>query len=66
MVSVEVDADGDGDVDWSVPVVSSDGFVSRAQKVALDVSYDSVFYLRKSGQGEAIIARLRVSEECGL
>ena len=66
MVSVEVDADGDGDVDWSVPVVSSDGFVSRAQKVALDVSDNCVFYLRKSGQGEAVVARLRISEECGL
>jgi len=65
MATVEVDADGDGDVDWIVPVVGSDGFVSRAQELALDVSIDSVFYLRKSGQGEAVVARLRVSEECG-
>lgn len=65
MVAVEVDEDGDGDVDRSLPVNSSDRFVSRAYDMGIDLSYDGVFYLRKSGQGEAVIARLRVSEECG-
>ena len=63
MVSVEVDADGDGAIDWVVPVQPSDGFVSRMQDVALSVSA-GVFYLRKSGQGRAVVARLRVSAEC--
>jgi hypothetical protein len=65
MVTVEVDADGDGDVDLTVPVESSEGFVSRVHDVELDVSIDGVFYLRKAAQGEALVARLRVSEECG-
>ena len=65
MVTVEVDADGDGDVDLTVPVGSSERFVSRVHDVELDVSIEGVFYLRKSGQGEAVVARLRVSEECG-
>ena len=65
MVTVEVDADGDGDVDRTVPVGSSERFVSRVHDVELDVSIDGVFYLRKSAQGEAVVARLRVSEECG-
>lgn len=65
MVAVEVDEDGDGEVDWTVPVGSSERFVSRAYDMELDLSYDGVVYLRKSGQGEAVVARLRVSEECG-
>jgi len=65
MVTVEVDADGDGDVDLTVPVGGSERFVSRVHDVELDVSIEGVFYLRKSGQGEAVVARLRVSEECG-
>lgn len=65
MVTVEVDADGDGDVDWTVPVDSSERFAGQVRDVALEVSYEGVFYLRKSGQGEAVVARLRVSEECG-
>lgn len=65
MVTVEVDAGGDGDVDRTVPVGSSERFVSRVHDVELDVSIDGVFYLRKSAQGEAVVARLRVSEECG-
>ena len=64
MVTVEVDADGDGEVDWTVPVGSSERFVSRAHDVEVDVSIEAVFYLRKSAQGEAVVARLRVSEEC--
>jgi hypothetical protein len=66
MVTVEVDEDGDGEVDWRVPVDSSERFVSQVRDVTLDLSYEGVFYLRKSGQGEAVVARLRVSEECGL
>jgi len=66
MVTVEVDEDGDGEVDWTVPVNSSERFVGQVQDVELDLSYEGVFYLRKSGQGEAVVARLRVSEECGL
>jgi hypothetical protein len=65
MVTVEVDADGDGAVDWTVPIASSERFVSRVQDVARSVSIDGVFYLRKSGQGPAVVARLRVSTECG-
>jgi hypothetical protein len=65
MVTVEVDAYGDGDVDRTVPVHSSDDFVSQVQDVALKVSIDGVFYLRKSGQGGAVVARLRISDECG-
>jgi len=65
MVTVEVDADGDGEVDWTVPVESSERFVSRVQDVARSLSIDAVVYLRKSGQGRAVVARLRVSRECG-
>ncbi|MGB5698153.1 MAG: hypothetical protein WBM46_21060 [Polyangiales bacterium] len=65
MVSVEVDADGDGAVDWTVAIDPSDGFVSRVQDVERTVSFDGVVYLRKSGQGGAVVARLRVSDECG-
>jgi len=65
MVSVEVDADGDGEVEWSVRLQSSEGFVSRVYDFALHVSTDGVFYLRKLGQGRAVVARFRVSDECG-
>ncbi len=65
MVTVEVDADGGGEVDWTVPVESSERFVSRVQDVARSVSIDGVVSLRKSGQGRAVVARLRVSTECG-
>ena len=65
MVAVEIDTDGDGDVDWTVPVEPSDAFVSRVRDVTHSVSDDGVFYLRKSGQGRAVVARLRASRECG-
>jgi hypothetical protein len=65
MVAIEVDADGDGDVDLSVPVGSSERFISRASDFALDLSLNGVFYLRKLGEEGAVVARLRVSTECG-
>lgn len=64
MVAVEVDADGDAQIDRSWSINSSDDFVSRAFDIGVDLSFEGVIYLRKSGEGETVVARLRVSEEC--
>lgn len=63
-VSVEIDGDGDGVVDRSVVVPSSDGYTSRAWEVGVDLTHEGTIYLRKSGEGHAVIARLRVSAKC--
>lgn len=65
MVSVEVDAEGDGDIDWVFPVEPSDEFVREVREVPLEVSLGGVFYIRKTGQGQAVVGRLRVAEELG-
>lgn len=65
LVSVEGDANGDGSVDWTVFIEPSDRFDRRVQDVERSLSVDGIVYLRKSGQGGAVVARLRVSRECG-
>jgi len=62
MVSVEIDYSGDGGIDWSVTVPPSDGFVSRTWQAQTGVGVDGVFYLRKSGEGRAVVARLRAAQ----
>jgi len=63
-VSVEIDRNGDGVIDRSVVVPSSDGYMSRAWEVGVDLTDEGTIYLRKSGEGHAVIARLRVSAKC--
>jgi len=63
MVYVELDADGDGRIDWSVLVPPSDAFRYSSWD-APTLGDDGVVYVRKVGNGEAVIARLRASEEC--
>ena len=63
-VSVEVDEEGDGEIDWVIPVEASEDFVRRVKDVSLYVSTDGVFYVRKTGPGQAVVGRLRISEEC--
>lgn len=62
-VSVAIDRDGDGEVDWSAPVNRS-GFRSMSWDVRPGSSADAVFYLRKVGEGRAVVAQLRASDEC--
>lgn len=61
MVSVEIDGDGDGRVDASVAVPPSGEFVSREWRLSVEVDRGGIFYIRKSGEGEAVFARLLVS-----
>jgi hypothetical protein len=61
MVTVEIDQEGDGVIDWVLPVPPSDGFVSRIWESQPGADAGGVFYLRKSGPGRAVVARLRVS-----
>jgi hypothetical protein len=61
MVTVEIDRDGDGYIDWVLPIPPSDGFVSRVWSSGVGVGINGVFYVRKSGPGHAVVARLRVS-----
>lgn len=61
MVTVEVDRDGDGIIDWVLRVPPSDGFISRVWESQPGAEATGVFYLRKSGPGRAVVARLRVS-----
>jgi hypothetical protein len=63
-VSVAIDRDGDGRVDWTAPVNRS-GFRSMSWDVRPGSSGDAVFYLRKDGEGHAVVAQLRASAECG-
>ena len=60
-VSLEIDRDGDGAIDWSVSVPPSDGYVSRLWDPDVGVGFDGVFYIRKSGEGRAVLARVRAS-----
>ena len=62
-VAVQIDQEGDGAVDWVVLVPPSDGFVSQVWTSQPAVGDTGVFYVRKSGEGRAIIARLRVSRD---
>ncbi len=62
MVTVELDEDGDGGVDWVTPIPPSDDFVSRTWSSESSVR-GPVFYVRKSGEGQAVIARLRATRE---
>ena len=61
MVWFEIDGDGDGRIDWRVRIPSSDGYVSRVWNPDVSVGYDGVFYVRKSGEGRAVLARVRAS-----
>ena len=63
MVSVEIDRDGDGAIDRVLPVPPSDGFVSRVWQSEGSVDASGVFFVRKSGEGRAVVARLRISRE---
>lgn len=63
-VSVEVDQQGDGHAEWIVPIGASDDFVREVQEVRLSLSNVGVFYVRKSGPGQAVVGRLRISDEC--
>ncbi len=67
VVTVEIDTDGDGESDHVVPVPPTDGYESRSVEVVLDLppKPDTVYYVRKSGEGRAVLARLRISRECG-
>jgi hypothetical protein len=61
IVSVEIDHEGDGRIDWTVTVPPSDDFTNHEWRVDEGVSSDGIFYLRKSGDGRAVVARLRAS-----
>ncbi len=63
-VWVEIDGDGDGVIDQEVVVPSSDGYRSWAWDVGVDLTDEGVIYLRKAGEGHAVVARLRVVAEC--
>jgi len=66
MVVVAIDYGGNGTIDWSAPIYG-EGFRSMAWEVRPRSAddYDSVFILRKSNEGRAVIAQFRVSSECG-
>jgi len=61
IVSVEIDHEGDGRIDWKVTVPPSEDFTNHEWRVDEGVSSDGIFYLRKSGEGRAVVARLRAS-----
>ncbi len=60
-VSFEIDEDGDGQIDWSVRIPPSDGYVSRVWNPDQPVGLNGIFYIRKSGEGRAVLARVRAS-----
>lgn len=60
-VTVEIDQDGNGTIDWSQAVPPSDDFVSRSWIASGRLEGSGVYYVRKSGEGEAVIARLLVA-----
>jgi len=41
------------------------GFRSMSWDVRPGSAGDAVFYLRKDGEGHAVVAQLRASDECG-
>lgn len=63
-VFVEVDTDGDGLIDWQVRVPPSEVYQSRAYEQSTAVGRDAVYFLRKSGTGRAVLARVRISDDC--
>ena len=65
MLSLEVDNGGDGSADWQVQV-AGEGFRSMAWELRgrFAPGGDSIFTLRKLGEGRAVIAQLRASSEC--
>lgn len=63
VVSVEIDWDGDGVIDWAQPIPPSDTFVYQAFE-GPGPELGGVFYVRKVGEGEAVLARLRVTGRC--
>lgn len=60
-VFLEIDRDGDGAIDWSVFIPPSNGYVSRIWDPDIGVGFDGVFYIRKSGEGRAVLARVRAA-----
>ncbi len=63
-LTIEIDYEPDGTSDWTVPV-AREGFRSLAWEVYPQGSFpDAVFYVRKLGEGRAIIMQLRASSEC--
>lgn len=63
LVSVEIDQDGDGRIDWTQPIPPSDTFAYRVFE-GPGPELDGVFYIRKVGEGSAVLARLRVTGRC--
>ncbi len=62
-MTAEIDYDGDGRSDWTTPI-DRQGFRSMAWDVRPGVDRGSVFYLRKAGEGRAVVTQLRASSEC--
>ena len=65
MLSIEIDYTGDGSIDWQMPV-HQEGFQTVAWELREGAApqRDSIFYIRKLGEGQAVIAQLRASSEC--
>ncbi|KPK17706.1 MAG: hypothetical protein AMJ62_01055 [Myxococcales bacterium SG8_38] len=61
-----MDAEGDGEIDWVIPIEPSESFVHEVREVSLYASIGGVFCIRKTGQGQAVVGRLRVSDNCDL
>jgi hypothetical protein len=65
MLTIEIDYGGDGNVDWTSPV-SREGFRSLAWEIrpGSEANSDSVFIVRKAGEGRAALTQLRAYERC--
>lgn len=65
MVSIEIDYTGDGTIDWEAPV-NQQGFRTVAWEFRSGAApeRDSIFSVRKMGEGRAVIMQLRASSEC--
>ena len=65
MLTIEIDYGGDGSIDWTSPV-SREGFRSLAWEVrpGSEANSDSIFIVRKSGEGRAVLTQLRAYERC--
>lgn len=63
-VTVEIDVEDDGVIDEVVPVPPTTGFESRRREVRLDASTETVYFVRKSGTGRAVLARVRIDQRC--
>lgn len=76
-VFVEIDEDDDGIPEWERQLESSEDFIARSWEAEVNVSGENIITLdpdsdpppgtasiRKVGDGDAIIARIRISREC--